>query len=90
MKNHKNVRPQLRTMIKSGVLGVLLIASIVSCSRTGDRPLPPQSPPKPKASAIYSPSDVERAVYITTKTPTPQLHYQNGLGLEIPKLVIRT
>lgn len=77
-----------RAAVKSIVLTGLLAAALASCNKSTDRPSP-QSPPKPKTSSWISDSDIQKAIF-TSRSKSPSIHYQNGLGKEIPRLVIRT
>lgn len=79
---------RFRAGVKSIVLTGLLAAALASCNKSIDRPSP-QSPPKPKAISWISDSDIQNAVF-TSRSKSPTIHYQNGLGKEIPRLVIRT
>lgn len=88
MKVRDGAPSRSRAAIKSIVLTGLLAAALASCSKSIDRPSP-QSPPKPKASSWIAESDIQKAVF-TSRSRSPAIHYQNGLGKEIPRLVIRT
>lgn len=89
MEKYNNHSSLITAGIKSCALTMLFIGALIGCGKSGNRPMPPQAPPKPQAVApTYSPSDVQKAVF--TYSHSPSIHYQNGLGLEIPKLVIRT
>ena len=78
--------PWLKTTIKSAALTALLGLSLASCGKSVDRS--PQAPPRPKTSSWISDGDVQKAVFTYSKSPS--IHYQDGLGREIPRLVIRT
>jgi len=88
MKNRDGGPSWLRSGIKSIVLTGLLAAALASCYKSPERPSP-QSPPKPQAASWISDSDIRNAVF-TSRSKSPSIHYQNGLGKEIPRLVIRT
>jgi|GEM_PF-2877955 len=88
MKNDGGRQVWIRAGIKSAAITALLMVALASCNKTVDRPAP-QSPPKPQMSSWISDSDLQKAVF-TSRSKSPSIHYQNGLGKEIPRLVIRT
>ena len=85
--------------IKSILLTICLALAMVACERSPNRPMPPQSPPKPKAASnapnagnehpgIYDASNVSSAVF-KYSSPT-EIQFQNAQGRTVKRLVIRT
>jgi hypothetical protein len=88
MKKYNSQSSLITAGIKSCVLSALLAGAIASCGKSADRPMPPQAPPKPQVAPMSSLQNVQKAIF--TYSHSPSIHYQNGLGVEIPPLVIRT
>lgn len=89
MKNY-NERSFLSASCYGRMLPAVLSALILaSCSKSPDRPTPPQAPPKPKVMVKKAiADDVQRAVF--SYSPKKTIDFQNGMGVKIERRVIHT
>ena len=89
MKNHNKRSAICRTgRYRNRLLVMLAVLALSSCGKSADRPIPPQSPPKPQIMTQASSSDVQRAVFSYSSKQDSQ--FQNGQGIKIVRQVIRT
>lgn len=88
--NNYDQRPAASGISRYGVplLALLAVLALSSCGKSPDRPVPPNTPPKPQVMTKASPSDVQRAVFSYSSKPDGQL--QNGQGVKIVPHVIHT
>jgi hypothetical protein len=84
MDTHERVQPCCRAV----VFLIALTGPLSACDRAPERPIPPQSPPRPMATDHDQARHVRNAVL--TREAAPYFHFQQGSDVSVRRLVIRT
>lgn len=79
---------KVRLGCKTYALPILLACALIACERASERPLPPQPPPRPMASA-WDPSLSMKKAMLTDGAP-PIFHFQYGDDLSLKRQVGQT